>query len=395
MPIIWSDSELTLLEALRPVCSTKEIKKVFDHLKYDRTMEGISKKARGLGMYFRDYGEPAYIDLSDEERDAIEEVLTEREEMLSSIEPPEYLTPSDRGKITTLRRETAGCLFRDLQEIREATPRTSSISTKKDTSTKPSLVLLMSDWHVGKIVLDEFNKEIYNIDIGLQRITETPKRLVESIPPCYRDANELVVLLLGDHVDGESIYPGQDVSIEDHVANQVLKTTKATWNMLQEFCGLFPIVRVITTRGNHGRTGLSPEANWDNMLYQHLELLVDMKADPNLTIKNRYGEWNTVDIKGWKGLIRHKAPVQADTAAGRNKFGGWHNYHGYDFMGYGHFHHWGVFTYNSSIILRNGSLPGGDDYAESFGSYDDPTQLVFGVTPNRVVSFVTPIKYGE
>jgi len=117
--------------------------------------------------------------------------------------------------------------------------------------------------------------------------------------------------------------------------------------------------------------------------------------DPNLTIKTKYGEYNNFEVKGWRGHIRHYAPVQAETAAAVSKFSKWQNLHGYDFMCYGHWHHWGISTFNGRLIFRNGSLAGGDDYAETFGSYDFPTQLMFGVTEEKVGEFITPIVYSN
>jgi hypothetical protein len=85
--------------------------------------------------------------------------------------------------------------------------------------------------------------------------------------------------------------------------------------------------------------------------------------------------------------------VQCDTANAKAKYGGWLDIHQYDFMCFGHFHHWGINTFNNRPIFRNGSLGGGDDYSEGFGSYDQPCQLIFGVTPDQVCTFIVPLKF--
>jgi len=167
------------------------------------------------------------------------------------------------------------------------------------------------------------------------------------------------------------------------------------WGMVGKLRDEFPLIRVVTTRGNHGRTGkdVSPEANWDNMLFQQLELLIDLEDDPDLIIKNRYGDYNTFQVKGWRGMVRHKAPVQADTSAAQAKFAGWQGIHQWDIFMYGHFHHWGVMTWNSKPIIRNGSLMGGDDYAETLAAYDDPTQVVFTVNKKHLPAAIYPVKF--
>jgi len=80
MPVIWKDKEIELLELLRPVMSTREIQTIFKRLGHSRTMEAISKKARKLDVSFKDFGAPAVIGLSTEEKEIINEVLEEREQ---------------------------------------------------------------------------------------------------------------------------------------------------------------------------------------------------------------------------------------------------------------------------------------------------------------------------
>lgn len=398
MSISWSDQEKTLLEVVRSTLSTREIAELFSLLGLSRSVDAIQKQAKKLGIYFKDYGEPAQHGLTPDEQSALKKVISTRTAHLHSIEVPIYDSPSQKAKHTTKRREAVSEMLLELREIRNSTPRYGSTSTERATDKEgESLVVLLSDWHIGRNIVDsECNKTVYNIDKGIQRIEETADRVIGMFTQDELDKfDEVVVLLIGDHVDGEGIFPHHEMHITEHAAEQVLRCTKATWNMLQQFSEVFPLVRIVTTKGNHGRSGSSPEANWDNMVYQQLELLVDMTPDSNMTIKNRYGEFATVDIRGWKGLLRHKAPVQADTSAGIAKFAGWHGIHSWDFFCFGHFHHWGVFTWMGKPIFRNGSLPGGDDYAETLSYYDDPTQLCFGISEASTCTFVKPISYKD
>lgn len=394
MSVIWTDEEKTLLTTIRPVLSTREVFKVFKILGYTRSMEAIQKQARKIGICFKDFGEPPLSNLTQEAKNAINKVLKEREGYISTVEVPTIETASSKAKKTKARHEVMSSILGQLVEARKEVPRIGSISSKRATE-KQSLVLLLSDWHYGLQVLDtEHNQHIYNMSIASERILSIPQKVVSTFSPeALKNYDEIVLLFAGDMISGEGIFEGQAYVTETHAVQQVTYLTQMVWQVIKELRQYFSLVRIVTTRGNHGRTGGSPESNWDNMMYQMLELLVDMEGDNNITIKNRYGQFATVDIKGWKGLIRHHAPAQADTAAGIAKFASWHMIHEWDWFGYGHWHHWGLMTVCGKPIFRNSSLVGGDDYAESLAKHDDPAQLCWGVTKEEVCTFIKVIRF--
>lgn len=394
MSIVWNPLEVAILESIRECATTQEIKLVLESFGFFRSQEAINKKSRILGLAFKTIDYPTSGNLSDDQLEQVCDVLEEwRQDR--EIFSPEIPTPASQKAANTIaKKNLITSQLQQLQEIREEIPRSSSISIKRARSHKESLVVVMSDTHIGRKVVNLDGEVLFNMEIGLKRIYNTAEIACNLLPASkLNDIDEVVIMLIGDLVDGEGIFPHQELLLEVHAAQQVSKVTKALWKMTTDFKSEFPLVRIVTTKGNHGRSQSSPEANWDNMIFQQLELLTDMTADPNLTICNRYGEYNTVNIKGWKGLLRHKAPVQSDSSGAIAKYAGWHGIHQWDFFCYGHFHHWGVGTWQSKPIFRNGSLMGGDDYSETFGFSDEPTQLMFGVTEDYLPTFVTPIKY--
>ena len=395
--VAWSPEEKCLLESTRSVLSTREIEKLLKILGYIRSTEAIQKQSKKLGISFKDFGDPTFSgDFTERERKAIVSVIGEREAQLAALAPLSPTLPFIKGASTSEKLKALDSILDELNQIRINTPRAGSLSSVRSSNPdKESLVLLLSDWHVGEIVKDnETGEVVYDIGVAEERIERTPALLVSAVgAERLSEIDECVVLLAGDIVTGEGIFPHQEMSLEDNALSQTLSATKMLWWLLQQMRATFPLTRIITCRGNHGRTAHSPEANWDNVIYQQLELLTDLDGGKNITIKNRYGEFNTVDIKGWRGMIRHSAPVQVETASGIAKYAGWCGIHDWDWFGFGHYHHWGVNTWLSKPIFRNGSLPGADEYSEGLGKADRPVQICWGMTESNPCTFVSPLYY--
>jgi len=386
----WEPTEIQLLEALRPFCTTEEIRQIFSSIGYNRSSEAISTKARKIGCRFDELGEP---DLGwHSYAKQVLHHLRGTTPLLDIVEP--LVTPSSKSSITIAAKKasySAQELLSELITLVEVPARKHYTQALPPPSDGHSLVLQISDLHMGKKTEYLDGGIAFNIKIATQLLNEYPQRVLDHLPLPHKSFDEVVVLILGDMVDGEMVYRGQWSNIETHVAAQLFSTTQGLWQLLRDLAGLFPMVRVYTARGNHGRTEGSIESNWDNIIYQQLLLLSIEAALPNLTVHNKYGDFNTCMIQGWKGLLRHEAPLQSDTAAARNRIGGWRDIHQCDFIAYGHFHHIGLGMYNGMPLFRNGSFPGGDDYSERYGGWDGPTQLMFGITSNRLPSFLTPI----
>lgn len=382
MPQAWTNSELKLLEHLRPVCTTREIAEIFKLSNYERSLEAISRQGRKNNWKFMGLGEPNWNKLNKENQEHVSHVILKRH---GEIE--KRLTPSQKSQVGLKINKQSCEILNRLESISKTT-------ASKTKYIKPihgglSLVALLSDFHIGKVVKDSTSEVSYNTEIGIERIYQTVDLIQQST---NEEVDELVVNLAGDHVDGEGVYPGQDVTLEVDVATQVFRTTEAIWKMLTDLRSIYPKVRVVAVRGNHGRTKLSREANFDTMLLQSLKLISEI-AQSDIHIDFQYGEYNTCEVQGWKLLTRHYAPKQADTPSAISRFAGWHDMHDYDILTYGHFHHWGVFSWNDKVIIRNGSLVGGDSYGEEFGSCDSPVQVAFGVTPEERISFIKPMIY--
>jgi hypothetical protein len=287
MPQSWSTLENRLLTILRPVFTLKEIREVLLQLGIDRSEEAISRRSRRLRIKFLDLGEPAETNLLAQEQKAIKKVLDIRNTRLRKIEPDLDLVGTEKAKQTNLKKTILGDIIKGIKKKRVEVPRIQSINTFIPRGKKESLCLLLSDFHMGREIVNATTQEVeYNLEIGEERILQTADILFESLPSnTWKNYDEIVILLAGDHIDGENIYKYQPFEIEQHIVEQLNKTVRAVWSLVINFSKVFPLVRIITARGNHGRTDGAPESNWDNVLYRQLEILVDVTNNKNISIK--------------------------------------------------------------------------------------------------------------
>lgn len=385
----WSEEELSILELLGEKYSTKEISSILHILNHHRTSNAVRKKLKRLNIRFKDYEVINHSLISPEVDRAIRQINKQRKDY---IEETTSLTPAQKSQRTKQSKTIISGILQQLQDAREKLPIVHTQSF--DSVGKRSLVLLFSDWHYGlEVINPQTGIHTYNKQIATNRILSIPSLLDKQvITGCEC---ELVIIFAGDMVSGEGIFPGQEWVTEEYAIDQVTQLTQMIWRVINELKDKFWRVRIVTCKGNHGRTGGSSESNWDNVLYKMLELLVATESPSDVFIKNRPGEFNICNIQGWKHLIRHHAPVQADTSAGIAKFASWGLIHDYDSFVYGHWHHWGIMTVSSKPIFRNGSLVGGDDFAETLAKYDSPVQLCWEVTEENICNWIKPIIFGE
>lgn len=394
--ILWTPEQEKLLRDLRPIFSAEEMFVIFNKFGFVRTKKSINKKIEKLKLKFLDGDLRDLLEnetYKSEHKKIFQEVFSKREHKETLF--PQYYN-RERSKIKREQRnETADHYYEILSE-RESIPRIGSISKNRSKDfDKESLCIVLSDFHVGRLIYNEEGEEIFNKKIAIERMRRMLEEIEKVVKQYALNVDEVVLVLAGDLVDGEGIFPGQEMALEHNVIDQMKVVTSSLWALVKKlkYEYNFPHVRIVTCRGNHGRTNLSDEANWDNIIYSHLEIMIDMENDKDLTIKNSKNVYNTFEVKGWKGLVRHHAPVHADVPSSKSKLGGWYAQHKWDCLIYGHWHHWGVMTWNGKPIFRNGSLCGADEYAESLAVFDNATQLIFGVSGDKLPTFIYPIYF--
>ncbi len=389
----WSDEELFLIKVLRPCCQSSEITAILGTLGFQRTHDGISKKAKRLGVSYKGLSYPETQRLTDRQREVVKTTVMQRVPQEAPINPnPCYRQPpmkAEKMRATQLIFE----LTRMRQEMDLKPCSRVELPVVRDGM---SLGILLSDVHLGRKFNDEAGNMTYNMAIARERLIRYAHEIVAALK-FNKNVKELVFCIIGDIADGLDIFPNHSEFLEKAPFHQTKAAVEIIWEMLCIIKNEFPDlpIRIPTVRGNHGRIKSTQVTNWDSIVYMMLELLIDtshQNIPGNIRIYNNFERtFNDINIQGHKYHLRHYAPVQADTNAQMGKFAGWYGIHHWDAFCYAHYHHFGIMSWNSKPILRNGAVIGADYYAEELSVYDDPNQWIFGVTEAKTACFFEPI----
>jgi predicted phosphodiesterase len=271
----------------------------------------------------------------------------------------------------------------------------SKVDIKGDT-----LVIHLTDLHAGKIVKDQEGKLIYNEEIfrnRINRLCEQTLKLLDNNISKGVPIKDVVILLTGDLANGEGIYLTQAYEQEIAPPAQVMLVVDVLTKLITSLLNRGLSIRVFGIRGNHGRTGKDTDvaSNWDLMIYEILDFWARLVLkNPKLEIKFAETEYLTFDIRGHRFMIRHIAPEQVDSPAGRVKINAWAKEHNVEAIVYGHYHHAGISDCDNVRVIRGGSTVGGDSLSDSMAKHSEPIQIVFGVNEQRVTTFIYFVDLG-
>ena len=263
-------------------------------------------------------------------------------------------------------------------------------------------VLVLSDLHLGKKTVIE-GRVTFDKEIAAQRFKDIVRgvlHLNESYIKPNHSIDELVVLLLGDIVDGELIYLGQpynqDLPLLDQLTMAVELIKK---ELIVPASKMFGSIRVVAVCGNHGEIRndrgehmMHPKTNMDTIAALMLQMgCQDLK---NVTFEIATSTLHTTMIRDWKYLLAHNLP-SANQSAFRKKYGGLFERFRFDAVVHGHWHTPELTYYNTKPILQNGCLVGTDEYAIELSFNTIPTQLLFTVSDKRPVALLFQVDVGH
>ena len=286
------------------------------------------------------------------------------------------------------------------EELSKVQPYKSAPQTKADVK-GDTLVIQLSDLHAGKIVTDQEGGTIYDENIFRTRINILMEQILKLLDNNISKGvpiNDVVILSTGDQANGENIYATQAYEQELAPPKQVMLVVDVVTKLITSLLNRKLNVTFYGVRGNHGRTGKDTDvtSNWDLQIYLILDFWARLVLkNPRLTIKFAETEHMVLDIRGHGYLIRHIAPEQCDSPAGRAKINEWARRHKVEAVVYGHWHHFGFNDVDGVRVFRGASLVGGDSLSESMAKHSEPIQLIWGVNESRVSTFFYAVDLAE
>jgi len=285
-------------------------------------------------------------------------------------------------------------------ELANIEPYKASIQSKVDVK-GDTLVIQLSDFHAGKIVTDQEGSIIYDENIFRKRINilcEQILKLLDNNISKGVPIKDVVILSTGDQANGENIYATQAYEQELAPPKQTMLVVDVITKLIISLLNRKLNVTFYGVRGNHGRTGKDTDvtSNWDLQIYLILDFWAKLVLkNPKLQIKFAETEHMVLNIRGHNYLIRHLAPEQCDSPAGRAKINEWARRHKAEAVVYGHWHHFGLNDVDGVRVFRGGSIVGGDSLSENMGKHSSPIQLIWGVNEARVSTFFYAVDLGE
>lgn len=236
-----------------------------------------------------------------------------------------------------------------------------------------AILLHLSDLHFGKETSE------YSSTVAAKRLDGIPAQIKAEKPP-----ERVLVLLNGDLVEGEGIFPHQEAVNGDHARDQVNDCAHSLARLARGLHKRWPraLVRIVVVRGNHGRLSKTahPESSLDLMVGDALYL--HLKGEAWCQVAVERGVAHVEDVCGKRVVAMHRAEKGAGTNAGYGRVARRLRHYGADVLLAGHWHEGAVYERDGQVLyVVNGSLCGPDEYSEQLGAYDPPMQSVLYFGP--------------
>jgi len=256
-----------------------------------------------------------------------------------------------------------------------------------------SLVLHRGDDHFGAVVEDESGNEVFNSEIAEQRVNDYFDFALEVAEGRDADFEEVVLLLGGDVVTNEAIFPHQSFEIDATVDEQITQATGVYIAQILRLSKEFENVKVVCQNGNHGAfegENQSPSANADTIIYNQLDLMIRRQENIDNVefVLNDRPNFVNFEVRGHNALLRHGQHVRPDLGDSLTEWRGFLHSHGFDIAYRGHYHNHRVENVMGVPVVMNGSIMPGGDYEEKQSLFGKPVNYVHGVTDDNPFAWV-------
>lgn len=271
-------------------------------------------------------------------------------------------------------------------------PVVSEVDRKPGTST---LVIPHSDSHVGSIINSRDGVDYYSADEAKDAIGSYFNRCINSALD-RGDVDDVVLIMNGDHLDGEGVYAAQRHEQEDNLRDQLRKAGSIYIEEILKLSRNFVSVDVYCVPGNHGDISKRSTTNADMMLYDFVETGVNYSGADNVNItKAGPGGFLNPEIRGWTYHLRHGQDYleHVGTSSGIRRALDWYSKYDFDVGIRSHYHTVKYETIGDEIpIIMTGSPSPPSTFAESKGADGGECGVYWFCTDESPVEEFQPIR---
>lgn len=373
----WSKKEENFLKKNYPQLNDR---KLAQHL--GRSVNAVEHKRRTLGLTGRSKEREVDIDaLVEEEKD--KQLNAERNKLLKKL-------IGQKAQI-----EIISSVLKDVVPNAKYSPK--SFKPAKENGRKEEVMMInLGDVHFGRYTVEDARKKANTLFEGITRLAD--------IHRSAHPVNHLVVNLLGDIVDGDSIFPGQPYEQKYYLMEQMftygMPILVDLFNRLSDH---FKDITIYAVPGNHGRVSkwTDKELNFDTIFYEACKLAT--KDNPKIKWNITWNWYQIANVLGWKFFLSHGANIRTwmnlPFYGMKEKGMRWQgslpkgvNNRAFNYMIMGHFHTNLSFAWNDFEAYINGTWLEQDRFAEEqLGLRSKTSQTMFGITKKRGIVWVRPI----
>lgn len=229
-------------------------------------------------------------------------------------------------------------------------------------------VLLAADWQMGKLI-----KGHYDSEVAVRRVNDFFRRAAADIT--MRDTVEEVhVLMLGDLLENETIFPTQPHYIDASLFRQVFMVGEAVANGLMRLLTVAPRVVAEGIGGNHGynQRNSHPETNFDCMAMNVARLMLREQdrlsfPEPLTEGEEHWYMMHEVGEQTFFGIHGNQVKSQPFTKAMRDKLLSYHaTLGGFDYAVTGHYHQALMADIGPFLHFAAGSTESNNTYAQQW-----------------------------
>jgi hypothetical protein len=318
--------------------------------------------------------------------------------------PDALLNRQWKGKVVQIADDTRKEDLSELEkEIKKHKP-----NLKTSFVGQGAMVVVLSDWQIGKADGDGLKGTIERILNGIDKVEVRIKELEK----LKRPIGKLMVLWTGDSIEGcVGHYAQQTFSVELDRRDQVKVARRLLRDALMRWSKYFTEVQVLAVGGNHGENRNGSGKSYTSLNDNDDVAIVEQVAEILETNQEAYGHIQfaipkdrlsiTAEAAGWVLGITHGHTARRGGTGTEQKLRRWlegqslgrRNVGGADVLVSGHYHHFRVADWGGCVWLQAPAMDGGSDWwQEMSGEKSESGILTFCMYPEVRVTDIAILK---